>query len=141
MKINVLIFLTVAIVFTACKTGSECKCTAGTIHLIGENNCKSENNCLCQHNIAWERVYGIPVTNPDDVDNFDGMVSMVSMAITFFYDSKLAYIKATIKEIRIVEGNMLSIEGGVFTVGNEKTDYEVMQAILTYNMVSPEFGP
>ena len=143
MKVNVLAFLMVIIAFAACKTDPECECPARTIHLIGENNCKSENNCSCQHNIAGERVFGFPITNPENVDNFNlldyGVVERVTAALNFIGGDKRAYIDANIKEIRIVidAGATPYATDGVLIVGMNHSDYQITQALHIYTINIP----
>jgi hypothetical protein len=118
-----------------------CECPAGTIHLVGEaNTCNSENNCNCEHDVPGTRVHGIAVTNREGVDNFgdlnteETMVYRVNLAVTYFTGEKLAFIKANIKEIKIVTGNWENptISGNILTVGNDRSENSIWGALNTY---------
>ena len=122
--------------FIACDNGNEtgdlCNCPNGTLHLVGETRCNGAN-CNCEKDIAGQRVNGIPITNRENVANFNAMVAEYEEQLDWLTPTQLAFVNANLKEVKIINVGVTftpaTISNNILIVPNDNLSGEIWTAV------------
>ena len=141
MKQTTLItIIMVALVFTGCKSDSDpkCDCPNGTVHLVGDNTCCNYDDCVCEKDVVGKTVYGIPVTNRENVANFDAVEGYIKGTFDMLEGIKpgvTGTFKNYCKEIEVsdTQPTAAGLTNGKLTINKDTSEAETQD--LLYNLL------
>jgi hypothetical protein len=76
-----------------------CQCPNGSLHILDETCCEGED-CICENDIIGVRIYGMPVTNRNNIIGFDEIIFKIEAALDLLSLERREKIKKYTKEIR-----------------------------------------